>query len=75
MPLQDKQPNQQRIVAALATECHMSVAEIGALYEHERAELALGARVTKYLHVFATRRVLAIVHQRELEKHQGTLPW
>jgi hypothetical protein len=62
----EKQPDQSRIVASLATECHMPVGEMAALYEHERAELASGAHITKYLHIFATRKVLEVVHQRDL---------
>lgn len=58
---EDKPPDEDRIVAFLASECHRPVAEVKALYEHERAELALGARVTKYLHIFAIRRVEAIL--------------
>ena len=61
-----KQPDQARIVASLARECHMPAAELAALYEHERAELAAGARVTKFLHIFVTRRVLDILRERGL---------
>jgi len=64
----EKQPDQKRIVALLAKECHMPVGEMAALYEHERAELASGAHVTKYLHIFATRKVLEVLHQRDLDK-------
>jgi hypothetical protein len=63
-----KQPDQKRIVASLAKECHMPVGEMAALYEHERAELASGALITNYLHIFATRKVLEILHQRDLDK-------
>ena len=64
----EKQPDQNRIVASLATECHMPVGEMAALYEHERAELASDAHITKYLHIFATRKVLEVLHQRDLDK-------
>jgi hypothetical protein len=64
----DKQPDQKRIVAALAVKCHMPVGEMAALYEHERAELALGAHITKFLHIFATRNVLEILRKRGLGK-------
>jgi len=37
------------------------------LYEHERAELALGAHIPKYLQIFATRNVLDILRQRDLD--------
>ena len=64
----EKQPDQQRIVASLAKECRMPIGEMAALYEHERAELASGAHITKYLHIFATRKVLEVLHQRDLDK-------
>lgn len=60
-----KQPDQNRIIASLATECHVPMGEMTTLYEHERAELELGARVTNYLHIFATRKVLEILERRE----------
>lgn len=68
----ETQPDQNRIVAALASECHLPIGEVAALYEHERAELAMDAHVTKYLHIFATRNALAILHQRELDGHAST---
>jgi hypothetical protein len=64
----EKQPDQKRIVASLAAECHLPIGEMATLYEHERAELALGAHITKYLHIFATRNVLDVLRQRDLKK-------
>lgn len=64
----DKQPDQKRIVASLAKECHVSIGEMAVLYEHERAELASGARITKFLHIFATRKVLELLQQRDFDK-------
>jgi len=64
----EKQPDQKRIVASLAAECHLPIGEMATLYEHERAELALGAHITKYLHIFATRNVLDVLRQRDLNK-------
>jgi hypothetical protein len=63
----DKQPDQTKIVAALAAECHVPVADMALLYEHERQVLAQGARITKFLHLFATRNVLKTLRQRHLE--------
>ena len=63
-----KQPDQERIVASLATECHLPIGEMATLYEHERSELALGAHITKYLHIFATRNVLDVLRKRDLKK-------
>jgi hypothetical protein len=64
----EKQPDQRRIVASLAAECHMPIDEMAVLYERERAALASGAHITKFLHIFATRRVLEILRQRGLDK-------
>lgn len=64
----EKQPDQKRIVASLAAECHLPIGEMATLYEHEWAELALGAHITKYLHIFATRNVLDVLRQRDLNK-------
>ncbi len=64
----ENQPDQARIVASLAVECHMPIREMAALYEHERAELAVGAHLTKFLHIFATRNVLEILRRRGLEE-------
>ena len=64
----EKQPDQKRIVASLAKECHVPVGEMAALYEQKRAELASDAHITKYLHIFATRKVLEVLHQRDLDK-------
>jgi hypothetical protein len=50
--------DQKRIVARLAAKCHVPVGEMATLYETERAKLAAGAHITKYLDVFATRHVL-----------------
>jgi hypothetical protein len=50
-----KQPDQRRIVASLASQCHLPIGEMATLYEHERAELALSAHITKYLHCSGTK--------------------
>jgi Protein of unknown function (DUF3562) len=63
-----KQPDQNRIVASLASECRMPIGEMATLYERERAELAVGAHITKYLHIFATRNVLEVLRRRDLDK-------
>ena len=65
----EKEPDQNRLVALLASECHVPVGEMATLYEHERAELALSAHITKYLHIFATRNVLELLDRRDLDKN------
>jgi hypothetical protein len=62
----ETQPDQKRIVATLAAECQVPIDEMATLYEHERAELALGARITKFLHIFAIRNVQEILRARDL---------
>ncbi|MBK6472100.1 MAG: DUF3562 domain-containing protein [Betaproteobacteria bacterium] len=70
MPLPNAmQANQERIVARLASECDVPIGEMATLYEHERAELALGAHLTKFLHVFATRNVLELLRLRAAPAH------
>jgi hypothetical protein len=66
MPALDKQPDQRRIVASLAEESHVPIDDVAALYEHERAALALGARTTKFLHIFAIRNIQEILRERKI---------
>jgi Protein of unknown function (DUF3562) len=72
----EKQPDQTRIVAFLAKESKQPVADIAKLYEHERAELALGAHITRFLHIFAIRNVQEILRKRAAENPPlaGALP-
>ena len=64
---QAQQPEQQRIVALLATESELPVAEVAKLYDKERAALAAGAHITNFLHIFATRNVREILRQQSLD--------
>lgn len=64
MPTHDKQPDQKRIVAYLAEQSHMPTRDIAELYENERAELAAGAHVSKFVHIFAIRNVQGILRER-----------
>jgi len=61
----EKQPDQERIVALLAEESQVPLAEVARIYEKARAELASGARMTKFLHIFATRNAQKILGTRE----------
>ena len=61
MPAHDKEPDQKRIVAFLAEESHTPIDDVAVLYEHQRAELAFGAHITKFLHIFAIRDVQNIL--------------
>ena len=63
-----EQPDQKRIVASLALQCHLPIGEMATLYEHERAQLALRAHIGKYVHIFTTRNVLEVLRRRDLDK-------
>ena len=57
MPTPDSELDQSRTVVRLAEEFHAPVDAVAAMYERERADLANGARVTTFLHIFAVRNV------------------
>jgi len=65
---QDNQPDQRPIVARLAAQFQLPVEDVTRLYEHECAVLAIGAHVTKFLHIFAIRHVQEILRKRRIEK-------
>ena len=64
--------DQKRIVALLAKESQMPIDDVAALYERERAELALGARNTTFLHIFATRNVQEVLRRRSVDRNALT---
>jgi hypothetical protein len=70
---QEKQPDQKRIVAFLAEESQVPIDDVATLYEHQRAELAVGAHITKFLDIFAIRNVRAILRQRSADKRATML--
>ncbi|WP_155888135.1 MULTISPECIES: DUF3562 domain-containing protein [Cupriavidus] len=63
-----RQPDQKGLVALLAAKAHMPVDDVEQLYEHERAELAVDAHITSFLHIFAIRNVEKILRRRAGEK-------
>jgi len=69
----EKQPDQKQIVALLAAESQLPLDDVALLYEHEHAALAIGAHITKFLHIFATRNVQEILRKRVIDK-QAVLP-
>ena len=73
VPPYDKQPDQTRIVASLAAECDVPVGEMTKLYAQERAALARGAHNTKFLDIFATRRVLEVMRLRRLAREPSAV--
>ncbi len=68
MSAHETQPGQQRAVALLSKQCNVPVAEVTRLYEHEWARLAVGAHITKFLHIFALRNVQEILRNPILDK-------
>ena len=64
----EKQPDRQRILALLAQQSQLSVDDVARLYEREHAALALGARITKFLHIFALRNVQEILRKRAVDQ-------
>ena len=64
MPAPHKTPDHKQIVASLAAEFNAPIDEVATLYERERAELSADAKVTTFLHVFATRHVQEILRRR-----------
>jgi len=63
----EKAPDEQRIVALLAEESEVPVADVARLYANEHAKLAIGAHITKFLHIFATRNVQEILRKRRVQ--------
>ena len=63
-----KPPDQQQIIAKLAAESQVPIDDVAALYEHERAGLAAGARITRFLHIFAIRNVQEILRRRTVRQ-------
>ena len=67
VPQEMKQDQQKRIVASLARESDMPIAEVATLFEHEWARLAVGARITTFLNVFAIRQVQEALRRRNAD--------
>ena len=68
-----KQPDQTQILALLAEDSDMPIDDVSKLYERERAELALGAHITKFIHIFAIRNVQEILRTRGVEERSLTV--
>lgn len=68
----ERQPDQGRIVESLAEESEQPVADVAKLFEHEHSELALGAHVTKFLHIFAIRNVQEILREHAAQNSSNS---
>jgi len=64
-PQLGRQSLQQRSIEFLAEESRVPIDEIAQLYEVERAALEMGARITRFLPIFALRKVRAALRQRD----------
>jgi hypothetical protein len=62
----ENQPDQTRIVAQLAVASQLPVDDVARIYEQERAQLATGAHITTFLHIFAMRNVQEILRRQAL---------
>ena len=56
--------HQQRAIEFLARESQVPINEVAQLYEDERAVLAVGARITGFVPIFAIRKVREILRRR-----------
>ena len=70
---QERQQDQhKRIVAFLAQDSDVPIADVATLFEHGRAELAVGARITTFLNIFAICHVQVILRMRSSDKRTVT---
>jgi len=53
----------ERIIASLARESTASIDEVTRLYEQERAELEMGARIKRFVPILAIRNVRAALRR------------
>ena len=65
-----KELDPKRSIALLAQKSQLPVDDVVRLYEQERDELATGARVTTFLHIFALRKVQEILRKRSADNKQ-----
>lgn len=65
-PSKYERPDQGKIVSRLAAEFELTLDEVTALYDCECATLAIGAHVTKFLHIFAIRHVQEALQKQRL---------
>ena len=56
----------ERAIEALARESHVPIDQVAQLYELELTALKAGARITGFLTILTTRKVRALLRQRQL---------
>jgi len=64
MPAHAELPDQGRIIAFLAWNARMPIADVAAIYERECAELATTAKLATFVQIFALRNVRDILGAR-----------
>ena len=67
-----KESHHQRATEFLAAESQVPLTEVAQLYENARAELAVGARITSYLGIFAIRNVRRMLRERNPGKAESS---
>lgn len=67
MPAHAELPDQGRIIAFLAWNARMPIADVAAIYERECAELATTAKLATFVQIFALRNVRDILGARSRE--------
>jgi hypothetical protein len=60
-------PHHQLAIERLARESQLPTNAVAQLYEDARAKLAVGARITSFLGIFAIRNVRKVLRQRKLQ--------
>ena len=68
VPHEKQQDQQTRIVAFLAQDSDVPIADVAKIFEHELAKLTVGARITGFLNIFVMRHVQEILRYRSAEK-------
>jgi len=67
MTAHTKLPDQGRIIAFLAWNARMPIADVASIYERECAELATTAKLATFVQIFALRNVRDILGARSRE--------
>lgn len=67
MPAHAKLPDHGRVIASLAWDARMPIADVAAIYERECAELGTTAKLVKFVQIFALRNVQKILRARSPE--------
>lgn len=64
--------DQKQIIESLSRDSELPIDEVTHLYEHELAELSVGARITSFLPIFVTRNVKEALRKRSEAARRAT---